>query len=156
MPQAAHINIRLAGFIALLGACLLACNSVFALEFRSVSANATVLYDAPSLKAKRLYVASQYYPVEVVVSLEDWNKVRDSHGDLAWVEKKQLSDKRTVLVTVPLANIRQTPELKGQLVFQAEQNVALELIEFASPGWVKVRHRDGQSGFVSISQVWGI
>lgn len=150
-----HINLFLAG-AALLSGLLLTCNSALALEFRSIAANATILYDAPSLKAKRLYLASQYYPVEVVVDLEDWNKVRDSHGDLIWVEKKQLSDKRTVLVTAPLADIRQTPDAKGQIVFQAEQNVALELIEVANPGWVKVRHRDGQSGFVSISQVWGL
>lgn len=151
MPQAARINIRWAGFVA-----LLICNSALALEFRSISANGTILYDAPSPKAKRLYLASQYYPVEVVVSLDGWNKVRDSRGDLLWVETRQLSDKRTVLVTAPLADIRQTPDIKGALVFQAEQNVALEFIEPASPGWIKVRHRDGQSGFVSISQVWGI
>lgn len=153
MRQAAPINLR---FAALLSACLLTCSSALAMEFRSIAANATIMYDAPSLKAKRLYVASQYYPVEVVVNLEDWNKVRDSHGELMWVEKKQLSDKRTVLVTAALADIRQTPDVKGKVVFQAEQNVALELLELASPGWIKVRHRDGQSGFVSISQVWGI
>lgn len=156
MRQVAPINLRFAGIVALLSVSLLACNGAWALEFRSIAANATILYDAPSLKAKRLYLASLYYPVEVVVNLESWNKVRDSHGDMVWVEKKQLSDKRTVLVTVPLADIRQTPDAKGKIAFQAQQNVALELIEIASPGWVKVRHRDGQSGFVSISQVWGL
>lgn len=156
MQQAAPINLRFGSLVALLGTCLLTCNSALALEFRSISANATILYDAPSLKARRLYVASQYYPVEVVVNLEGWSKVRDSQGDLVWVEKKQLSNKRMVLVTVPLADIRQTPDAKGQIAFQAEKNVALELLEFASPGWIKVHHRDGPNGFVSISQVWGL
>jgi hypothetical protein len=41
------------------------------------------------------------------------------------------------------------------VVFQAEQGVALEVMEHGSSGWLKVRHRDGQSGFVKISQVWG-
>jgi hypothetical protein len=48
-------------------------------------------------------------------------------------------------------------------VFRAEQNVLLELAEpaaspssTATPGWVKVRHRDGQTGFVRISQVFGL
>ena len=114
------------------------------------------MYDAPSLKATRLYVASQYYPVEVIVSLDKWAKVRDSSGGLSWVEKKQLSETRTVVVTVPVADIRQSPESKAPLVFQAERHVALELVEFAAPGWIKVRHRDGQSGYVHVSQVWGI
>jgi len=26
----------------------------------------------------------------------------------------------------------------------------------ASPGWVKVRHRDGQTGFLRVSQVFGL
>ena len=156
MPQAVHINKPYLTISALCGALLLTCGSTWAMEFRSIAANATILYDAPSLKAKRLFVVNQFYPVEVVVDLDGWNKIRDSHGDLLWVEKKQLSDKRTVLVTVPLADIRQTPDAKGQIAFQAEQNVALELLEYANTGWVKVRHRGGQSGFVAISQVWGI
>jgi hypothetical protein len=48
-------------------------------------------------------------------------------------------------------------------VFRAEPNVLLELAEPATspsttsaPGWVRVRHRDGVSGFVRISQVFGL
>ena len=26
----------------------------------------------------------------------------------------------------------------------------------ATPGWIRVRHRDGASGFVRVSQVWGV
>ncbi|MDP3288775.1 MAG: SH3 domain-containing protein [Methyloversatilis sp.] len=43
------------------------------------------------------------------------------------------------------------------LVFEAERRVLLEpLTEAAPAGWAKVKHRDGQSGFVRISQVWGL
>ena len=126
-----------------------------ALDFRSVVDASAILYDAPSARAKRLYVVGQYYPVEVIVSLESWAKVRDSSGQLAWIEKKHLSDKRTVMVTVPLADVRQAADGNAPLVFQAEQGVALELLEYGSAGWVKVRHRDGQTGYVKITQVWG-
>jgi hypothetical protein len=34
--------------------------------------------------------------------------------------------------------------------------VVLELVEAASGGWVKVRHRDGQGGFLKVPQVWGL
>ncbi|MGH8743339.1 MAG: SH3 domain-containing protein, partial [Burkholderiales bacterium] len=114
-----------------------------------------VLYDAPSLKAQKLYLLGRDYPLEVVVKLENWMKVRDATGELAWVEKKYLSGKRTVLVTVPLADIRQTPDDHSPPVFHAEQNVLLELLEFSVPGWIKVRHRDGQTGYMRTSQVWG-
>ena len=31
----------------------------------------------------------------------------------------------------------------------------LELLEQPVPGWVKVRLRDGQTGFIKLSQIWG-
>jgi SH3-like domain-containing protein len=140
--------------LPLLAGILLA-SPVHALDYRSVASASAILYDAPSSSAKRIYVVGQYYPVEVVVSLEAWAKVRDSTGELAWIEKKNLSDRHTVLVAVPLADVRQSPDNAASVVFQAEQGVALEVLENASSGWVKVRHRDGQSGFVKINQVWG-
>jgi SH3-like domain-containing protein len=128
----------------------------WALEFRSIAANRTVMYDAPSLQGKKLYLASRYYPVEVIVDLESFAKVRDAAGDLAWVEKKHLSDKRMVLVNVPLADVRKTPDANAVLVLQAERSVVLEVIENAASGWIKVRHADGAVGYVRVSQVWGI
>src|SRR3954463_9587813 len=69
-----------------MGAALLAWLQVAAaVEFRSVGVPATILYDAPSLKARRLYILNQSYPVEVVVTLEGWYKVRDASGGLALV-----------------------------------------------------------------------
>ena len=126
-----------------------------ALEFRSIASDRTVMYDAPSIQGRKLFLASRFYPVEVIVSLESFAKVRDVSGGLAWVEKKNLSDKRMVLVNVPLAEVRQAPEANAALVFQAEHSVALELLENTGNGWVKVRHSDGAEGFVLITQVWG-
>jgi SH3-like domain-containing protein len=126
-----------------------------AAEFRSVAESAAVLYDAPSAKAKKLYVVSQGYPIEVVVVVEGWSKVRDANGELTWIESKQLSDKRTLLVRTPLAQVREAADDNAPVVFEAQQNVLLELQEVASGGWLRVRHRDGQAGFVKISQVWG-
>jgi SH3-like domain-containing protein len=125
-------------------------------EFRSIAENATTMYDAPSVKANKLFVASKLYPVEVIVHVDAWIKVRDAAGDLAWVEKKSLSEARTVVVTAALADVRQKAEDGAPLAFQARQGVALEIAELAAGPWVKVRHRDGQTGFVRAGQVWGL
>lgn len=124
-------------------------------DFRSVAESAAVLYDAPSVKAKKLYVVSRGYPFEVVVTVEGWSKVRDASGELAWIESRHLSEKRTVLVKVPLAQIREAADEAATVVFQARESVVLELIETVPGGWLRVRHRDGQSGYVRASQVWG-
>ncbi len=56
-----------------------------ALDYRSVEPASAVFYDAPAASARKLFVVSRFYPVEVVVSLADWIKVRDVTGALAWV-----------------------------------------------------------------------
>jgi len=127
-----------------------------AAEFRSIAASGTLMYDAPSVRAKKLFVASRLYPVEIVINIDTWAKVRDHAGDLVWVEKKALSDKRTVIVTVSVAEARQTASDQAALVFQAQQGVALDIAEPPAGGWIKVRHLDGATGYVRISQVWGI
>lgn len=125
------------------------------MEYSSIAENAVVMYDAPSLRADKLYVASLYLPVEVVVNVDGWAKVRDSSGSLAWVEKKALSQQRYVVVTVPLADIYQSADMNSALIFQAEENIVLEWLDSDTKGWVKVRHSDGQTGYVKVNQVWG-
>ena len=127
-----------------------------AAEFRSVSENAAVLFDAPSLKAKKTYVIGRGYPVEIIVAVEGWYKIRDAGGDLAWVEAKSLSERRTLMVKTKLADVRQAAVDNAPLVFQVEQNVLLDLVELTDTGWARVTHRDGQSGFIRINQVWGL
>ena len=127
-----------------------------AAEFRSIAETGTVLYDAPSVKSKKLFVTTRLYPVEIVVNIDNWVKVRDQAGDLAWVEKKALSERRTVIVTAQVAEVRQTASEQSSLLFQAQQGVALEVAELSASGWVKVRHVDGQTGYVRIGDVWGL
>lgn len=142
------------GLASVLAAACMA-TPVFALEFRSVSENAAVLYDAPSAKARKLYIVNNGYPVEVVVMVEGWAKVRDASGDLAWIESKNLTDRRTVMIKVPLAQVRQSADDNAPVLFQAQQNVILDLVEVAGGGWLRVRHSDGQTGFIKAAQVWG-
>jgi SH3-like domain-containing protein len=142
--------------------CAVVCGLTFAaapaaaLEFRSVAEAGAVMFDAPSQKAKPLFIVSRGTPVEVVVSLEGWVKVRDAAGDLAWMERKSLAEQRMLIVTARAAEVRAQAEAAAPLVFEAEKDVLLELVEVGPLGWAKVRHRDGQSGYVRVNQVWGL
>ena len=125
------------------------------MDFVSVADGAAILYDAPSLKAKKIFVVSRYLPLEQVVSMDNWAKVRDSSGSLAWIEKRALSNKRFVVVTADLAAMRQTPEKNAAVVAQAKKQVALEWLENTGSGWLKVRHQDGVTGYVRTTEIWG-
>lgn len=134
---------------------LLASANAAALEFKSVTEPAAILYDAPSTKAQKLFVLSQGYPVEVVVKLEGWTKVRDDTGEFAWIENSRLSERHMVMVKVSSAEARQAANESSPVVFTAEKSVFLELIDMAA-GWAKVRHNDGVTGFIKVSQLWGL
>lgn len=129
--------------------------AIAGLEYLSIAENAVVMYNAPSKKADKLYVASRNLPVEAVVRVEGWVKIRDSSGTLSWVEQKAVSNKRFVVVVVQQAQVFQKADINSTLVFEAQKNVVLEWLDTSASGWVKVKHRDGQTGFVKITQVWG-
>lgn len=134
---------------------LLGTNGAYAVDYVSVSESSAILYDAPSIKAKKLFVVNRYMPFEQVVTLNGWVKVRDRSGGLYWVEQRVLSNKRYVFALLPLVDVRAEPELGAARMFQVRQQVALERLESTGTGWIKVRHQDGNVGFVRITEVWG-
>jgi SH3 domain protein len=133
---------------------LVASQAVLAFDFVSV-AEPAILYDANSLKAKKLFVATRYLPLEQVVVLDNWVKVRDNTGKLYWIEKRQLSSKRYVMVTTPLAVVRRSPDDAAEVVFKAGQQLGLEWLGNTGSGWVKVRHEDGSTGYLKSTDIWG-
>lgn len=150
------MTLRRLSFAALLGMPLaLAAAGAAASDYRSL-AEPAILYDAPSRQGKPLFVIQRYTPVETVVNIDRWVKVREPAGSLLWLERRQLSDKRTVIITAARADIRQKPEPSAPLAFEASKDVVLELSDKPADGWVKVKHRDGTSGFIRVNQVWGL
>ena len=126
-----------------------------AADFKSVGAAPAIMYDAPSERGRKVFVAPRGMPVEVVLTYGDWSKVRDVAGDLSWIESKMLVPKRSLIVSVANAKVRASAEDAAALVFTADKGVLLDLIEPAAAGWLKVKHRDGQIGFVKSADVWG-
>ena len=136
-------------------ALLVSASAVYAVDFVSVQESNAILYDAPSIKAKKLFVVNRYMPLEQVVVLENWVKVRDKSGGLFWVEKKMLSSTRYVFALLPIVDVLAKPEEGAPKVFQVRQQIALEYLEATGTGWIKVKHLDGEVGFVRSAEVWG-
>lgn len=130
--------------------------AALAIDYRSVDAPAAILYDAPSQKGKKLYLIKAQTPVEVVVRLEGWFKIRDAEGTLAWIEARQVAERRTLVVTAPRAELRQSDKPDAPVLAELDKWVAVDFVEAAAPGWAKVKHRDGISGYVRSTQVWGL
>jgi SH3-like domain-containing protein len=134
----------------------LASASGFAFDFKTVGAAPAILYDAPSIKGGKLYVAPPGMPVEVVLGYGEWVKVRDFSGDMAWTEAKSLSARRNVIVRNPNAKVRAGADEAAPAVMTADKGVLLELVDPQANTWLKVRHKDGIAGFIRAADVWGI
>lgn len=126
-----------------------------AIEFRSLT-EAAIVYDAPSTEGRRLFILRPGTPVEIVVTLDQWIKVREPSGSLSWVERRVLAKRRTLLVTAERAAIRREARDDAPLSFEAARNVVVELIEAPTLGWARVRHADGLEGYIRASDVWGL
>ncbi len=124
-------------------------------EFLSVSSNSTVMYDAPSLKAEKLFVVNAYFPVQVLVKVEGWTKVKDSSDTIAWIENKFLTERRYIIVTTSLANIHQSADIHSPILFQIQKDVVVEWLDSSAADWVHVRLQNGQMGYIRSNQVWG-
>lgn len=129
--------------------------AALAADFKSVAAAPAILYDAPSVRGTKMFIAPRNMPLEVILSYGHWVKVRDASGDLSWVESSALEERRWVIVSADSARIRASQDEAADIVFSADKNVLLELLGPAASGWVRVRHRDGQSGYVKALEVWG-
>ena len=89
---------------------MLAAGGALAADYRTTADAPTVLYDAPSAKARPLFVYGRDVPLEVLVVVEGWTKIRDTAGAFGWIANKSLSDKRMLLVRVPVAEVRANPD----------------------------------------------
>lgn len=135
-----------------------AAGSAQALEYRSVGADPMVAYDAPGMKGRKMFAVPRGMPVETILPYGDWIKVRDAAGDLFWLEAKGLTAKRTVVVKAANAKIHAAADDGSPVAFSADKGVLLDMAEppgATSSGWVKVKHRDGQTGYAKTGEVWG-
>jgi SH3-like domain-containing protein len=126
-----------------------------AVDFKSVAAAPAIMFDAPGQKARKLFIAPAGMPVEIVLANGDWTRVRDASGELSWMESRQLSARRMLVVEAPTVTARVSASETATVSFTAAKGVLLELAEPIVSGWIKVKHRDGDTGFVKAADVWG-
>ena len=127
-----------------------------AADFGSVGTAGAILYDAPSTSARKVALAPQGMPLELISLVDRWVKVRDLTGQAFWIERGNVVQQRMVIATMT-ATVFSAPQDGAEAVFRAERGVVLELVEPSSaPGWARVRHQDGASGFIRAREVWGL
>ncbi|MDB5801603.1 MAG: hypothetical protein JWL63_2542 [Rhodocyclales bacterium] len=125
-----------------------------ALDYRSLNDN-TPVFDAGSRQASAQFILLKGTPVELIVTLDRWAKIREASGGIGWVERSLLAERSQIIVTAASAEVRQTAAGDAPVVFTARKDLLLDVIDKPAGSWIKVRHRDGRTGFIELKAVWG-
>jgi len=120
----------------------------------SVASPKANVRSGPGLNHEILWSVGKYYPVDIVKKSGNWYKIRDFEGDIGWMHRSLLKKIPAVIVKGALVNVRSGPGMKYRVLFQAEKGVSFKLLK-KKKNWLKVRHADGDIGWIHKSLVWG-
>ncbi|MBL8519112.1 MAG: hypothetical protein JNK75_00440 [Betaproteobacteria bacterium] len=126
-----------------------------ATAYVSIGDKPAASFDSPSQKGVKQFIYSRFHPLEVLVRVSGWTKVRDAEGGIGWIENSALGARRFAVAQAAATQVRAAAQPAAPVVFEAERGVLLEITGAPVDGWLPVVHRDGQAGFVRTTQVWG-
>lgn len=107
----------------------------------------------PGTKHDILWSVGKYYPFDVLKKSGRWYKIRDFEGDVGWMYGSLLRQIPSVIVKAGLVNVRENPGTNFRILLQAERGVCFKRLGQKGK-WLKVRHADGEVGWIHKSLVW--
>jgi len=141
---------RLVVFIVL---SLLVCAGEASGKRLAVSVARANIRSGPGTNHNILWSAEKYYPFDVLKKSGRWYKIRDFEGDEGWIHVSLLRQIPAVVVKARLVNVRERPGTNYKILLQAERGVCFKRLGQKGK-WLKVRHADGERGWIHKSLVW--
>lgn len=93
-------------------------------------------------------------PVQVIAETEQWRRICDPEGGIAWVASRMLEGGRAVVRNTPgEALIRRSPAADGAVVGALPQNARADLGR-CEEGWCRIK-AGGISGWTRQDEIWG-
>jgi SH3-like domain-containing protein len=123
-------------------------------ERLSVAVNKANVRSGPGKNYEVLWSVGKYFPVDIVKTSGDWRQIRDYEGDAGWIHRSLLKEIPSVIVKGSLVNVREGPGKDTKVLFQAESGVSFR-VEEKKDKWLRVKHADGDTGWIHESLVWG-
>ena len=127
-------------------------------DFISVNAKQAILFAGPSKTTEKMFIVTEGYPLEVLVSLKDWKKIKDHNGKISWIESKYTHNERTVLILKDDAIIFNQANENSHKLANVDKFVVLKLNSAMLVGnWAQVKTQiEGLIGFINSKEVWGL
>jgi SH3-like domain-containing protein len=93
-------------------------------------------------------------PLRITAEYENWRRVEDVDGVGGWVHYALLSGTRSVVVIVPMADLRDGPEDASDLRARVEAGV-IGRIQSCTREWCRIS-TDGGRGYMRKTALWGV
>jgi len=122
--------------------------------FVSVDVDSANLRQGPGTNYTVLWRVDRHFPLYVLDRSNGWLHVMDFDGDEFWISEKIVSFDRYVITQLSECNVRKGAGVDYELLFRAERGVILKVLDYKE-GWMKVRHTDGEVGWISAKIVFG-
>ncbi|MFQ5916342.1 MAG: SH3 domain-containing protein [Nitrospiraceae bacterium] len=108
----------------------------------------------PGTRFEKIWVVPRNYPYRVLKRQGKWLKVRDFEGFEDWIYGPLTDHKPAAVVKVNRANVRKGPGTNYPVLFRSDMGVPFLVLEKRGK-WVKVRHADGERGWIFRKLLWG-
>ena len=110
----------------------------------------------PGTEYARIMNYGKYFPMYVLdVARNGWLKVMDFDGDRGWVHPNLIKHEPHYVITkLDECNIRQGVGTGQEIAFTATRGVIFQVLD-EKEGWLRVRHADGDEGWLSAKIVFG-
>jgi SH3-like domain-containing protein len=124
-------------------------------RFASLRADRVNLRSGPGARYPVEWVYTRRnLPVELLVAVDHYLKVRDWDGTLGWVHEKMVWNRRDVIVKGAVRALRQRPDPAAPVVARAEPGVIGRLLE-CQGGWCRIEAGD-YTGWLQRGDVFGV
>ncbi len=110
--------------------------------------------NGPGLNHLKVYkIFRKGYPLKVTKEFENWKKVSDYRRELGWVSNSQLTEKKSVIVTIEEDFIFKFPDEESKKIAVAKKDFILKC-ERCENAWCLVDEMKIK-GWVRKKSVWG-
>jgi len=134
-------------------ALLFALPAAAAAEYVSIQREKVNIRSGPSTDHEILWKIFHGFPLQVTERRGKWARVVDFEGDRGWIFTPLLSKDKRVIVRVNTANMRTGPGTNYEVMATVRYGVIFEPVE-RRRDWIKVKHADGTTGWISEQLLW--
>lgn len=128
--------------------------AVCAAKMVSVAGAEVMFRSGPSDSNEVKWILTRGFPLQVIKSRGKWLNVRDFENDEGWVYAPLTNATPHMIVNAKVVNIRSGPGEKYRIIGQANYGVVFRTLE-KTKTWVKVRHENGKTGWITRKGLWG-